>query len=283
MQDELKNISLNDILEKIRKSELAKILYGSYIVPPQLLDITIENIKVSKQIEIGECYIKQIGNYTGKKLSSPVSVNIDTLINNSDYEQHLNSSSTTITNSHSKTTQLSVGLDIGKQFTLCTKIFIGELSEETSLTFHVNTSTSYTETQTIAKTIPSQSIIVPPKSCAHVKAVMANMEIMGEVMICVGLSRYEKGNAYIIKPQKKHVEYEIDMLSHVASSAPTPFPYDTKLKPITFKELKKGHTNPVELWTTGKYKINSATLSTISVDITRINSDEIVNSYSIEL
>lgn len=282
MKDDLNIISLDDIMEKIRKSELNKILYGAYMVLP-ISDFKIDNIKISKQIEIGECYIKNIGNYTAKKPSSPVYVNIDTLTNNSDIEQHLSSTVTTITYSHSKTTQLSVGLDIGKKFSLYTKIYFGELSEETSLTFHVNTSTSYTETQTIAKTIPSQSIVIPPKSCAHVKAVMMNMEIIGEVMVCAGLSRYEKGNAYITRPQKKHVEFEIDILSHVASSTPPPFPCDTFPKPITFKELKTGHNDPVELWTTGKYNIDSATISTISVDITPIDSDELINSYSIEL
>lgn len=124
--------------------------------------------------------------------------------------QCLTSSSITKTISQSKTTQLSVDLDVGRKLTLKTNIIIGELSEETSLTFHIGTSTSYTETQTITKTLPSQSIKVPAKSCAHVKALMMDVEITGEVMICVGLSRFEKGNAYITKPKKQHIEYEID-------------------------------------------------------------------------
>ena len=280
MQDELDIISLNDIMEKIRKSELSKIIYGTYLM---ISDIKIDNTKISQPITIGECYINNIGNYTVKKLRSPDSVNIDTLINDSDYEQHLTTSSTTKTISHSKTTQLSIDLDVGKKFSLNTNILIGELSEETSLTFHIGTSTAYTETQTITKILPSQSITVPPKSCAHVKAIMTDMEITGEVMICVGLSRFEKGNAYITHPKKQHIEYEIDMLSHIAPAAPTPFPYERRLKPISFKELKKGHNAPVELWTTGKYKIESATMSTIRVDITPINSDKIINSYSMEL
>lgn len=283
MQDELKIISLNEIMEKIRKSELSKKINGSYLVFSKLSDIKIDNIKISEPIVIGESYITNIGKYTVKKLSSPDSIYIDTLIDESDDMQCLTSSSITKTISQSKTTQLSVDLDIGKKFSLNTNIIIGELSEETSLTFHIGTSTSYTETQTIAKTLPSQSIKVPAKSCAHVKALMMDVEITGEVMICVGLSRLEKGNAYITKPKKQHIEYEIDLLNHIAPTDPTPFPYDSRLKPISFKELKRGSNSPVELWTTGEYKIKSATMSTIRVDITPIDSDTIINSYSIEL
>ena len=86
MQDELDIISLNDIMEKIRKSELSKIIYGTYLM---ISDIKIDNTKISQPITIGECYINNIGNYTVKKLRSLDSVNIDTLINDSDYEQHL--------------------------------------------------------------------------------------------------------------------------------------------------------------------------------------------------
>lgn len=108
------------------------------------------------------------------------------------------------------------------------------------------------------------------------------MEFTGDVKICVGLSRFEEG-IYVSQPKKKKINYKIDMLSHIAQSSPNPFPFDKEIKPITFKELKKGRTDPVEFWTTGKYKIEHATRLTVNVDITSIGSKEILNSYSIEL
>ena len=282
MSNEVEIIRLEKIMEEIRKSEIAKIVYRPYFAPSSLSIVDVYNFKITKPLKIGGYYINNISDYSAKKIS-PILGNIATLNNDTNYEQHLSSAPSSISYSSSKTTSLSIGLDIGKKFSISSSICFAELSEETSLEFHVDTTQSYTETQTITQTIPCQTIMIPPKSTAHVKAIMERMEFTGNVEICVGLSRFEEGIAYISQPKKENINYKIDMLSHIAPSCPIPFPDERKIKPITFKELKKGRTEPVELWTTGKYKIEHATRLTVNVVITPIGGTEILNSYSIEL
>lgn len=267
-------ISLENIMKKIRYDCIRRHLECSF----KGIMLDIYNVEIKKPIEIGGKYIELL-RYDSNNLE-PIISNIDCLVNNSDSQQTLTSSSATISYKTSKTTQVSVGLDIGSKtaVTIETNFLIKEIQQEISLTFHSNITKSKTVEETLTKTLPSQNITLPPKSYAKINAHMETFELCGDVNIVIGLSRYEEGVASVkYAGLDRKVEYRIDMLKYIFKKTNPIGP-----QPLMFDELRAGRgENPVELITAGTYKVKNASHFTVTVDIYSLYNDEFIKCEKI--
>ncbi|MBK5424202.1 MULTISPECIES: ETX/MTX2 family pore-forming toxin [Bacillus] len=154
-------------------------------VAPSYAPLITEAITTSLSIENAESYGFEI---KSSKPQGTMFIGESDLRNDTNDTQTIHSDSFTKTITDSATFSVTNGITAGVNISIGGKIF--GMGVETSMSFEVSTSTTKGQTseESVAYTVPSQSVVVPPKSTRYVYTALERSQLEGIIRLKADLS-----------------------------------------------------------------------------------------------